>query len=91
MQVRNKNCEANNFLQVLIQEEVHKVKDLFDTGTLGPKEIVDMFGNHSSQFRMHLAIILLFTKFIETCTSGVVNLGSNPEDNAWILTVRKSF
>jgi len=80
-----------HFYPVLLQEDIYEVKDLFDAGTLGPRGIVNIFGSQSSTYRMHLAIMLTFTSFVETRISGLVDLGTNPDEDAWISTVRKNF
>jgi len=81
-----------HFYPVLLQEEVYEVKDLLDAGTLGPRGIVNMFGSQSLVYRrIHLTIMLTFTSFVETCMSGGVDLGTNPDEYMWISTVRKNF
>jgi len=88
------NCAPDkcaHFYPILLQEEVYEVKDLFDVGTLRPTGMVNMFGGNASHFQLHLAIVIAFTNFIEKCMSWVVNLGSNPNKDAWICTVRKNI
>jgi len=71
------NCTPDkgaHFYQLIIQEEVFEVKDLYDVGTLGPIGIIHMFGSQASMYQAHLAIVLTFTKFVNIRVSGVVDL-----------------
>jgi len=79
------------FYPLLIQEEFVEVRDLSDMGAMGPEGIVNMFGSAASQFRVHFAIIVTFADFIEKHVSGVMELGRDPCDEAWVLTVRTNF
>jgi len=79
------------FYPLLVQEEFVEVRDLSDMGAMGPEGIVNMFGSAASQFRVHFAIIVTFADFIEKHVSGVMELGRDPCDEAWVLTVRRNF
>jgi len=88
------NCTPDkgaHFYKVLILEEVSEVRDLYEVGTLGPVGIVNMFGGQASPYRMHLAVILTFTEFINSRVTGMVDLGRHPDDDTWIRTVKKGF
>jgi len=75
-------------MPVLTAHMLEEVRDIYKTGLMGSQGIVDMFGEDTSEYQMHLAIMLCFSDFIEKRVPGVAALGTYPAEDQWVQVVK---